>query len=388
MLRDIVAKREKELPVSTIGRLIQIAEEDKSVISLGPGEPDFAPPPNVMAAAKRAIAEGKTNYSPVSGRKELIEAIIRKVKKENGIEAKEENIIVTSGSTEGILLAMLSCIDPGEGVLYPDPGFLAYKPAIEILNGSPLHYHLDPETFEPSMEHVGDMLVREKTKIMIINTPSNPTGAVFPKKKLEEVAGFAVENDLLVVSDEAYEEYVYENARHVSIGSLNGMEDRVITLFTFSKTYGMQGFRVGYAAGREDIINAMRKLHVFTTISAPTVGQIACIEALKERSRKYIDRIIAEYNRRRVYILKRLEATGFECNSPKGAFYVFPGIRPFRRNSLAFSRLLLEKAKVAVVPGIEFGYHGEGHIRLSYATGMKKIEAGMDRIERLCRKLH
>ena len=388
MRRRIIAEREEEMPVLTIGKLLHIAEEDKSVISLGPGEPDFAAPKNVIAAAKKALDRGYTHYSPAGGRADLKEAIIRKLRKDNKIHAGPENIIVTAGSTEAIMLALLCTIDPGEGVMVPDPGFLAYRPSVEAMDGMPLPIPLHEEDgFQIDVERLEKAIVPEKTNALILNTPSNPTGTVFSKKTLEEVAGFAIEYNLLIISDEAYEKLVYGGEKHVSIGSLNGMGDRVLTLQSFSKTYAMPGFRLGYAVGDEKLISAMAKMHIFTSLCASTISQMAGIEALKG-GQEPVRKMVKEYDRRRRMIVKRInEIPGFRCAEPKGAFYAFPNISHYKMKSLRFAEWLLKNAKVAVVPGTEFGRLGEGFVRCSYATEHGKIERAMDSIEKAVRKL-
>ena len=387
-MRKIISEREEELPVLTIGKLLHIAEEDKSVVSLGPGEPDFSAPKNVIRAAKRALDKGLTHYSPAAGRSDLKEAIIRKLSKDNKIHANPENIVITTGSTEAIMLGLMCSIDPGEGVMVPDPGFLAYRPSVEVLGGMPLPVPLHEEDgFQLDVERLEKAIIPEKTNVLILNSPSNPTGVVYDKKTLEEVAGFAVEYDLLIVSDEAYEKLVYGDAKHVSIGSLNGMEERVLTLQSFSKTYAMPGFRLGYAVGNAKLIAAMTKLHLFTSLCAPTVSQVAAIEALKG-SQDPVKRMVKEYDRRRRMIVKRLnEIPGFRCTEPRGAFYAFPNISYYKMKSLKFSEWLLKNAKVAVAPGTEFGRMGEGFIRCSYATEYKKIEKAMDSIERAVKRI-
>ncbi len=382
MLRNIVSEREKDLPKLTIGKLLKIAAEDKSVISLGPGEPDFTAPGSIIAAARRALERGMTHYSPVGGRTDFKEAVIRKLKRDNKILAGPENVVVTCGSTEGILLSLMCVIDPGEGVFVPDPGFLAYTPSIETLNGVPVPYRLlESRGFLPDVDEMKKDIIPEKTRAIIINTPSNPTGAVFSRKVLEEIADFARENNLLVISDEAYEKFVYDNVRHVSIGSLNGMDEYVMTLHSFSKTYAMPGFRLGYACGPEKIVKAMTKLHIFTTLCAPTVSQVAGISALKG-TQAPVERMRKEYDRRRVMVVRRLnEIVGFRCVKPRGAFYAFPNITAFRMGSYDFAEALLRKAGVAVVPGTEFGRAGEGFVRISYATEYGLIEKALERIE-------
>jgi aminotransferase len=387
MVKIDVSERETQLPVSTIGELIKIAEEEKGIISLGPGEPDFDPPRNIINFACKKLREGFTHYSPPGGRSELREAVAKKLKRDNGISVSPDQVIITSGSTEAILLNLICTIDPGEGVLIPDPGFLAYKPTVEILNGMPLCIpHREKDGFQFSVEEAEKIVIPERTKVMIINTPSNPTGVVFKKKTLEEIADFACEYGLLVISDEAYEKLVYEDERHVSIGSLNGIEDRVITLQSFSKTYAMPGFRVGYAAGPEELINAMKKVHIYSSICAPTVSQLAALEALRG-PQLAVKRMVKEYDRRRKLITKRLnEIPGFSCVQPRGAFYAFPNIKEFGMKSLGFSGWLIKEAGVAVVPGTEFGRCGEGYVRCSYATAYNKIEEAMNRIEKAVRK--
>lgn len=388
MLRNAIAERYEELPVSTIGKLLKIAEESRNIISLGPGEPDFDSPPHIIRAAKGYLNRRYTHYSPPGGRADFKEAIIKKLKKDNRISVGPENIIVTTGSTEAILLSLMCVVDPGEGVLIPDPGFLSYKPTVEVLNGMPLEVPLyEEDKFEINIDKMKEAIITEKTRALIINTPSNPTGTVFSRRTLEDIADFAIEHDILVISDEAYEKLVYDDAKHISIGSLNGMENYVMTLHSFSKTYAMPGFRIGYAAGPEEIVKAMSKLHVFTSLCAPTISQVTAMDALGG-DQTCVEKMRREYDRRRMMIIQRVnEIPGFCCIKPKGAFYAFPNIKPFGMRSLEFSEWLLKNAKVAVVPGTEFGKGGEGYIRLSYATSYNLIERALDRIERVVKKL-
>lgn len=388
MTRMIMSEREAELPVSTIGELIKVAEEGKGIISLGPGEPDFDTPKHIVDFACRMLRQGKTHYSPPSGREDLREAISKKLKKENKVFAGPDQIIVTSGSTEAIMLSLFCAIDPGEGVVIPDPGFLAYKPTVEILNGMPLCVpHCEEEGFQFSSERAEKIIVPEKTNVIIINTPSNPLGVVYNRRTLEEIADLATEYDLLVLSDEAYEKFVYDGEKHISFASLNGMEERTITLQSFSKTFAMPGFRVGYAAGPEKMINAMKKVHIYSSICSPTISQMAALEALRG-PQACVNKMAREYDRRRRLITSRLnEIPGFCCPRPKGAFYAFPSIKEFGKKSFDFSKWLIKNAKVATVPGTEFGRCGEGYIRCSYATAYEKIEEAMNRVEKTAKKL-
>lgn len=385
-LRSVISEREEELPKGELGELIKIAVEEKDVISFGPGEPDFTPPRHVITAVKKAVEKGYTHYSPPPGRIELLKEVAKKLKRENFIDVKTEEIIITTGSTEAILLSLICVVDPGESVLVPNPGFVAYLPTVELLNGNPISIPLSKENrFQIDTDEIKRLVKPKRTRAIIINTPSNPTGTVFNKKTLEGIADVAVDNDLLIISDEAYEKFVYKG-KHISIGSLNGMKDYVLTLHSFSKTHGMAGFRVGYAAGPEKIIKAMRGLHIYTTISAPTVSQMAAIAALKG-SQFHVRKNVKEYNRRRRFVVKRInEIKGFDCLEPEGAFYAFPKIG-FKMSSLKFCKWLLKNAKVAVVPGSDFGRYGEGFVRFSYATSYDKIVKGMNRIESAVSKL-
>ncbi|MFQ6020801.1 MAG: pyridoxal phosphate-dependent aminotransferase [Candidatus Aenigmatarchaeota archaeon] len=386
-LRKTLSEREEELPMGSMGKLLKIAVEKKDIISFGPGEPDYLPPEHIIKAAQRALKKGFTHYSPPAGRIELIEEIVKKLKRENNINLIPKEVIVTTGSTEAIMLALMCVIDPGECVLVPDPGFITYIPTVEILNGYPISMPLfERNGFQFDTDQIRK--IAEKTKrirAMILNSPSNPTGTVYTKKVLEELADIANENDLLIISDEAYEKFVYRGS-HISIGSLKGMKNRVLTLQSFSKTYGMAGFRVGYAAGPKKIIDAMKKLHIYSTLCTPTVSQIAAISALTG-SQAEIKRNVTEYNKRRRFMVKRInEIDHLSCLEPEGSFYAFVNF-DLKMNSIKFSELLLKKAKVAVVPGRDFGRYGEGYVRFSYATSMKNIEEGMNRIESKIKRL-
>ncbi len=388
-VRQLIAEREMGLPDSDFVKIMRIASEDKGVISLGPGEPDYDTPKNIIKFAQKKLGEGFTHYTSIGGMTETKEALSKKLKRKNKIDTDpEKEIIVTAGAKEALLLCNMSLVDPGESVIVPNPGYLAYIPIVESLNGVPLSVQLKQnENFEYDIDRMKEAVHPKKTRILILNSPSNPTGTVFSKKKLEEIADFAIEHELVVLSDEAYEDFVYDNTKHISIGSLNGMKNHVVSVFTFSKSYAMPGFRIGYATGPEDIIEAMARLKLGTTLSTPTISQFAAIEALKTKN-EVIQKMVNEYNRRRKLIIKRLgEIDGFSCLDPKGAFYAFPNIESFKLNSVKFAKFLLNNAKVLVIPGTEFGKYGEGFIRLSYATAYEKIDKAMDKIEVVTKKL-
>ncbi len=378
-----ISERELELPDAVIAKLLKLASEDKSVISLGPGEPDFDLPEYLQRALKK-IPKTCNHYAPPGGRADLKNALIKKLAKDNKIHAEPENIIITAGSQEAILLGAMCSLDIGEQVILPDPGFMGYLPCFELLHAVPISLPLlEEDKFSIDPDKLRSLVDKKRTKVIVINTPANPTGTVLSRKVLEEVADIAVENNLYIFSDEAYEHIVYDQ-KHVSIGSLNGMEDYAVSLFTFSKSYAMCGFRVGYAVGPKQLIDAMTRTHIYTTLSAPNPSQILAKEALS-MPRKYIQQMVNEYRKRRDFLVRRLNEIGLPTIMPEGAFYTLSNIQEHSKNSFKFAGSILKKAKVAVVPGREFGVHGEGYIRCSYATVLKRIEEAMDCVERFLR---
>jgi len=289
--------------------------------------------------------------------------------------------MVTGGSQEALLLAVAATLDVSEQIIIPNPSFLAYLPTVEMFNAFPKFVELkEEEKFEINPDRVKKLIDKKKTKVLLINSPANPTGAVIRKKVLEELADIAIENDLYIFSDEAYEKIIYEG-KHTSIGSLNGMDKHVLTFQTFSKSYAMCGYRVGYVCGPQNVIEVMTKTHVYSTICAPTISQMLAVKALSLPN-KYTNNMVKEYKRRRDFLVKRMNEIGLKTVKPEGAFYTFSNIG---KNSRKFSMDLLKKAKVAVVPGSEFGSFGEGYIRCSYATDYKIIEKALDRIEKFVR---
>lgn len=381
-----ISERESGLPEAMIGQLIEFAVERKDVISLGPGEPDFDMPAPLVSYARR-MANKCNHYSPPAGRKELREALAKKLKKDNKIRADPENIIITTGSQEGLLLALACSIDVSEEIVLPTPAFLGYLPTVELLNGVVREVPLRASAqWQPFAEDI-EAAITKKTQAIILNTPSNPTGSVLTKKTLEELADIAVEHDLYIFSDEAYEKIIYD-AKHVSPAALNGMHGHVVTLQTFSKSYAMAGYRVGYVVAPPKLARAIEKIHVYSTIGAPTVSQLLAVQALK-LPKRYVDSMVREYRRRRDMIVRRLNSIGLATQKPQGAFYAFASISQHKnkgKTSLAFARSALKNAKVAVVPGSEFGRYGEGFVRCSYATHYNLIEKAMDRLEKFLRE--
>lgn len=381
-----LSERTEVIGPSKIEESLKILEQNPEIISLGAGEPDFPAPPNVIKSAKKYLDKGFTHYAPLQGKLELREAIAKKLKKENRMEVNADDVIVTCGSKEALLLAFMVSIDEGDEVLIPNPTYLSYAPIVRMLDGIEIPIQLRQEhDFELIVDDLKDFLTN-RTKMLVINNPTNPTGAVYSRKTLEEIADFVIENNLMVLVDEAYEKLIYEG-KHISLGSLNGMEDHVITTQSFSKTFAMTGFRVGYAVAPANVIKEMREFKLTTTLAAPTAFQMAAIDALKNSS-SYVAGMKSEYTRRRKMLIKRLnEIPKISCANPKGAFYAFPNITELKMNSEKTVDFLLKKAKVMTIPGNEFGNYGEGFIRLSYATEYKKIEKALDRIEAVIRKL-
>jgi aminotransferase len=385
-LKRFLSERTDQLPKTRFAEIIRMAAEAKDIVSLGPGEPDFDTPKPIIEFAKKKLDEGFTHYSPPTGRQELKQAIVKKLKQENNIKASPKNIIITSGSTEGILMSLAAMVDAGEEILVPDPGFFTYAHTVDLFNGFPVPMKMSEKTgFQIDLDAFKRNITK-RTRGIIINTPGNPTGTVLKRKVLEELADIAVENDLFIISDEAYEKLTYEGEKHISIGSFNGLEENVITLHSFSKFVAMPGWRLGYAVAPEWLINVLNKVHLFTSLCAPTISQVAGVEALRV-SGKYTEEMRKEYARRRKLILKRIdEINGLHVQvKPKGAFYAFPRYES-KKDSFAYSQWLLEKAKVLTVPGREFGAQGEGFIRMSYATAYDQIEEAMNRLEKVLRK--
>ena len=381
-----VSDRELELPKAVIGELLKIANERKDIISLGAGEPDFKTPEPILKHVTKVI-DKSTHYSSPDGRLDLRKEIVKKLKKDNKINCNHENILVTSGSQEAIFNSLLTILDPKDQVIIGNPSYLAYLPAVELVSGVPKFFKISEEdNFQINPDNIKKAANKKRSKVLILNTPSNPTGTVLSKKILEEIADIAVENDLYIISDEAYEKIVYDK-KHVSIGSLNGMNNYVITTQTFSKSYAMCGFRVGYAVAPKKLVEAMDKVKHYVTLTPPHISQLLALKALK-LNKKYIDEMVQEYRRRRDYIVKRLNELGLRTIMPEGAFYALSNYRDFsKQDSYKFSRDLLRKGKVAVVPGEEFGKYGNGYIRFSYAAKMNNIKEGLDRVEKYLSRL-
>ena len=382
------AERLKNVEASGIRRLFALNQHVPGLVSLGIGEPDFAPPRHVLEAVKQAIVEGRTHYTPSNGIPELREALAKKFTSEYDLFYNPVGqILVTVGATEAVFLALLAFINPGDEVLIPDPGFVCYKPAVLIAGGVPVSVPtFEEDGFKPNLETVMS-LVTNKSRVIIINSPNNPTGSVLTYEELAELAKLALDNDLVLISDEVYEKIIYEDAKHYCLATFPEMRERTIVVNSFSKTYAMTGFRVGYALGPEDLISAMLMTQQFTVACVDGLSQHAAVAAL-EGPQNSVSEMVSEFDKRRKLVYSRLnEIDGFNCSLPKGAFYAFPSIDKFGMTAADFSKFLLEEAKVVVTPGSTFGNNGEGFCRLSYATSYEEINEALGRIEKAVRKL-
>lgn len=380
----------KEIPPSGIRKYFDLL--DDTYISFGVGEPDFATPERIRQAALKKLSQGRIPYTSNSGDPYLRELILRYLDVRFGLKGYEgiDNVLVTVGASQAIDLAMRAVIEPGDEVIVHEPSYVAYKPAISLAGGTPVSVLTYAEDRFRLRADVLQAAITPKTKALLLAFPSNPTGGIMEKEDLEAIAKVIIENDLLVISDEIYAELTFNGKNHVSIASLPGMRERTIVLNGFSKAFSMTGWRLGYAVGPQPIIDAMRKVHQLTMLSAPTTAQIAGIAALEqglEDDFKDMRVMIDEYARRRSLIIDHFTAVGLTCHEPEGAFYVFPSIQSTGMKSEEFCDALLAAQKVVCVPGTAFGEAGEGFIRCCYATSVEDIDRAFERIEVFMRTL-
>ena len=365
---------------SGIRKFFAIAEEMDNVISLGVGEPDFKTPWHIRQKGIEYLEKGRTRYTSNSGLIELREEITRYYNRKFNIEYDPKTeVLITVGGSEGIDMAIRALTQPGDEVLIVEPSFVCYKPIVEVSSGiaTPLVTKLDNE-FKLTADELRNAIT-EKTKMLVLPFPNNPTGAIMTKEELEEIAKVCIEKDIFVLSDEIYSELTYTDEGHTSIASLEGMKERTIVINGFSKTYSMTGWRLGYALGPAPVIQQMTKLHQFAIMSAPTNSQYAAIDALKHGDRD-IAKMKAEYDARRRFIVDGFNKIGLECFEPKGAFYCFPCIKSTGLSSEEFCEQLIKSKRVAVVPGNAFGDCGEGFIRVSYCYSIENIKDALKAI--------
>lgn len=380
------ASRMEALPFSEIRvmmeRATQMQKNGEDVIHMEIGRPDFDTPQVIKDAANTALANGNVFYTSNYGTPELRQAIADKLKRDNGIDYKAEEILVTIGVGEGTYAAVAAFTEPGDEILVPDPVWLNYIHVPHFFGAVPVSYALKEENdYQIDLDQI-ESLITSKTKMLVINTPGNPTGVVQSYETLEKLADIAKKHDLIVVSDEIYEKLVYDGAKHVSIAALPGMKERTITLNGFSKCYSMTGWRLGYAAAPVEFIKAMVRVHAYINTCAPSFVQEAGITAL-EKAEPDVQEMVKEYQRRRDYAVSAINAIdGLSCKTPGGAFYIFVNIKALGKTSAEMADYLLDHAKIAAVPGSAFGPEGEGYIRLSYACSYERIVEAMERLKK------
>jgi aspartate aminotransferase len=369
------ANRLRYIDISGIRKMFELAKAE-GIINLAIGEPDFGIPQESKEAIKKALEEDFTHYTPNKGITELREALVKKLKKESGVKTNVEEIIVTSGASEALLLAILATVNPGDEILIPDPGFVSFKPLVRVAGGIPVPIPIKEENeFVFDLEDIKEKIT-EKTKMIITNSPSNPTGAVFSKDIVKGIAELCEEYDLFVLSDEVYEEIIYEG-KHYSIGKYT---DKAITVNGFSKSYAMTGLRLGYVQAKLETIEEMLKIHQYIQASTCSLSQRAALAAL-QTSKKFIKKMVKTFKGRRDLIVELLnEIDDVNCLKPPGAFYVFPNFSKHGKSGKLVMDFLKD-AKVVTTPGTAFGDYGEGYIRFSYATSEDEIAEGIKRIK-------
>ncbi len=375
----------KKIKPSGIRKLFDLAQNRKDVVSFGIGEPDFITPDHVRDAAKKAIEEGYTHYTPTAGFAELREALTVKLQEHNQIPAGISEVLVTTGGTQALFSSFYVLLNPGDEVIIPDPGFLAYESQILLAGGNPVFLPIREENnFQIDTEEM-ESLITSKTKAILINSPNNPTGMIIQKNILEKIAEIAKEHNLFVISDELYEDILFDGQKHISIASLAGMKERTISIFGFSKSYAMTGWRIAYLTCPEFLIKEMLKVQQYTAVCPNSVTQRAVLHGLNNpvQTRKSIEDMRLAYENRRNILLEGLRSIdGFECLTPEGAFYAFPNITRIGKTSEELSIFLLDQCGVVTVPGNAFGQYGEGYLRFSYATSVEQIKIGIDRIKK------
>lgn len=384
-MRNPLNKTVTEIKPSGIRKFFDIVSEMKDAISLGVGEPDFDTPWHIREEGIYSLEKGRTFYTSNAGLAELKEEICHYLKRRFHLEynpAKET--LVTIGGSEAIDIGLRAMLDPGDEVLIPQPSYVSYLPCVMLAGGVPVVIELKAENeFRLTKEEVLDA-VTEKTKVLIMPFPNNPTGSIMTREDLQEIVDVVIERDLFVISDEIYSELTYGD-NHVSIAEFPGMKERTIVINGFSKSYAMTGWRLGYAAGPESIIAQMIKIHQFAIMCAPTTSQYAAVEALKNGDDD-VAMMREEYDKRRRYVVNALREMGLACFEPRGAFYVFPDIRNTGMTSDEFANRLLAEEKVAVVPGTAFGDCGEGFLRISYAYSIENLKIALGRMEHFVKK--
>ncbi|MFR7719112.1 MAG: pyridoxal phosphate-dependent aminotransferase, partial [Lachnospiraceae bacterium] len=376
-----LSKKVETIQPSGIRKFFDIVSEMEDVISLGVGEPDFDTPWHIRDEGIYTLEKGRTFYTSNSGLKELRVAIAEYLRRRFEVSYDPlHEILVTVGGSEGIDVALRAMLDPGDEVLIPEPCYVSYVPCVVLADGVPVTIELKEENqFRLTKEELL-AAITDKTKILVMPFPNNPTGGVMRREDLEEIAQVCIEKDIYVLSDEIYSELTY-GADHVSIASLPGMKERTLLINGFSKSYAMTGWRLGYICGPQVIVEQMTKIHQFAIMCAPTNSQYAAVEALRHGDAD-VAQMRTAYDQRRRYLMHAFKEMGLSCFEPFGAFYVFPCIKEFGMSSDEFATRLLEEEHVAVVPGSAFGACGEGFVRISYAYSLENLKLAMERLSR------
>ncbi|WP_432432724.1 aminotransferase class I/II-fold pyridoxal phosphate-dependent enzyme [Cohnella rhizoplanae] len=387
-MKQYLSAGARAIPPSGIRRFFDLvsASKDSSIISLGVGEPDFVTPWHIRDAAVYSLEKGKTQYTSNAGMLELREAIAEYLSKQFQVNYEPENeVLVTVGGSEAIDLAIRALVEPGDEVLIPEPSYVPYSPITALGGGVPVGIETFAKDGFRLTEESLRAMITPRSKLLILSYPSNPTGAIMSYEDLLPIAKVVEEHDLIVVSDEIYAELTY-GSKHVSFATLPGMKDRTILVSGFSKAFAMTGWRMGYACGHPDLIGAMLKIHQYTVMCAPIMGQVAALEALNNGMEEMY-RMVESYNQRRRLVVQGFRDIGLQCHEPQGAFYVFPSIESTGLSSEEFSMRLVQEAKVAAVPGHVFGKGGEGFLRCSYASSVAQLSEALDRIDQFVRQL-
>lgn len=378
-MRDPLSKLITTIQPSGIRKFFDIVSEMDDAISLGVGEPDFDTPWHIREEGIYSLEQGRTFYTSNAGLKELKEEICKYLKRSQNIEYPSKDVLVTVGGSEAIDIALRAMLDPGDEVLIPQPSYVSYVPCTLLAGGTPVIINLKEENeFRLTKEELLESIT-DKTKVLVLPFPNNPTGAIMEKSDLEAIAQVVIEKDLFVISDEIYSELTY-SGKHVSIAAIPGMQERTVLINGFSKAYAMTGWRLGYAAAPEQIAKQMLKIHQFAIMCAPTTSQYAAVEALKSGAPD-VKRMRDSYDKRRRFLLNEFKKMDLNCFTPYGAFYAFPSIKKFGLSSDEFAERLLREQKVAVVPGTAFGDCGEGFLRISYAYSIEDLKLALERIE-------
>ncbi len=380
----------KKVKPSGIRKLFDLAQNRKDVISFGIGEPDFITPAHVREAAKQAIDDGYTHYTPNAGFYDLRKALAEKLTEVNKIPVKVEQVIVTAGGTQALFSAFYVLLNPGEELIVPDPGFLVYGSQVILAGGNPVYLPIrEKNAFQMDPDELKS-LITSKTRAILINSPSNPTGMVIKDDVLKEIAKIAIEYNLLVISDELYEDILFDGKKHISIASFPGMAERTISIFGFSKSYAMTGWRLAYLVCPEFLINEIIKVQQNTAVCPNSVTQRAALFGLqhKDETELELEKMREAYQERRDILVAGLnEIEGFHCLVPEGAFYAFPNITKTGKSSEELSMYLLDHCGIVTVPGDAFGQYGKGYLRFSFATSIDMIKKGIEQIKKGIKKL-